>query len=91
MDGTDNNKDRDTPLGSHTNVARLYEYDTAHGTNLSLNSGAAPRKYGPGGLTGQSEKINKIWINTDHEAVLLTPRGKRPTCKFVKMPKIWLK
>ncbi|GAI26293.1 unnamed protein product, partial [marine sediment metagenome] len=57
MDGTDNNKDRDTPLGSHTNVARLYEYDTAHGTNLSLNSGAAPRKYGPGGLTGQSEKI----------------------------------
>ncbi|WP_426810497.1 phospholipase effector Tle1 domain-containing protein [Pseudomonas sp. WOUb67] len=57
MDGTDNNKDRDTPLGGHTNVARLYEYDTAHGTNLAFNSSAAPGTYGPGGLTGQSEKI----------------------------------
>jgi hypothetical protein len=37
------------------------------------------------------KKINKIWINTDHEAVLLAKRGKRPTCKFVKIPKIWLK
>ncbi|WBM32203.1 MULTISPECIES: phospholipase effector Tle1 domain-containing protein [Pseudomonas] len=57
MDGTDNNKDRDTPVGSHTNVARLYEYDTAHGTNLSLNTGAVPLKYGPDGPTGRSEKI----------------------------------
>jgi len=37
------------------------------------------------------KKINKIWIYPDHEAVLLTPRGKRPTYKFVETPKIWLK
>jgi hypothetical protein len=39
FDGTGNNKDLHTPEGAQTNVARLYELDTARGTNLARNSG----------------------------------------------------
>lgn len=42
FDGTRNNKDLSTPEGTQTNVARLFELDTAKGTNLARNSGAAP-------------------------------------------------
>ncbi|HYQ54185.1 MAG TPA: hypothetical protein VES70_27565 [Pseudomonas sp.] len=34
-DGSGNNKDQATPEGTQTNVARLYELDTAQGTNLA--------------------------------------------------------
>lgn len=57
LDGTANNKDNDAPLGKHTNVARLYEYDVAPGTNLARNSGHAPLQYNPERYLGQSEKI----------------------------------
>lgn len=57
FDGTGNNKDLDQPKGMHTNVARLYDLDNAHGTNLARNSGHAPAQYDSTLRTGQSEKV----------------------------------
>ena len=57
LDGTANSKDNDKPTGSHTNVARLFELDTAQGTNLAVNSDHVPLKYDPAQYAGQSEKI----------------------------------
>ncbi|MFK0093883.1 phospholipase effector Tle1 domain-containing protein [Pseudomonas sp. NPDC090592] len=57
FDGTANSKDNDKPLGSHTNVARLYECDAAKGTNLSRNSGHEAVAYEPAHYLGLSEKI----------------------------------
>lgn len=57
FDGTRNNKDNDTPQGSHTNVARLYELDTAKGTNLARNSEHKPLKYDGNERSGGSEKV----------------------------------
>lgn len=57
FDGTGNSKDLNQPEGNHTNVARLYDLDTAKGTNLSYNSGHAPLRYDAQERTGQSEKI----------------------------------
>lgn len=57
FDGTGNNKDLHTPEGTHTNVARLYELDTAKGTNLAYNSGPMPQKYVANDRSGESEKI----------------------------------
>ena len=57
FDGTGNNKDLNTPEGTHTNVARLYELDTAKGTNLARNSGHAPEQYDIHERSGQSEKV----------------------------------
>ncbi|WP_212630919.1 DUF2235 domain-containing protein [Pseudomonas sp. KB-10] len=57
FDGTGNNKDLNTPEGTQTNVARLYELDTAKGTNLARNSGHAPQQYDAHERTGQSEKV----------------------------------
>jgi len=57
FDGTANNKDQATPEGTQTNVARLYELDTALGTNLARNSGHAPRQYDAAERSGQSEKV----------------------------------
>ncbi|MCX2684210.1 DUF2235 domain-containing protein [Pseudomonas sp. ITEM 17296] len=57
FDGTGNNKDLDVPEGKQTNVARLYELDTAQGTNLARNSGQPPQQYDANERSGQSEKI----------------------------------
>ncbi|SDO53115.1 phospholipase effector Tle1 domain-containing protein [Pseudomonas jinjuensis] len=57
FDGTGNNKDLNTPEGTQTNVARLYELDTAKGTNLALNSGHVPQQYDAHERSGQSEKV----------------------------------
>lgn len=57
FDGTGNNKDLNTPEGTHTNVARLYELDTAKGTNLARNSGHEPLTYDAHDRSGQSEKV----------------------------------
>ena len=54
FDGTGNNKDRDAPEGRQTNVARLYELDTAKGTNLARNSGHALQQYDAYERSGQS-------------------------------------
>ncbi|WEJ71954.1 DUF2235 domain-containing protein [Pseudomonas sp. PSE14] len=57
FDGTGNNKDLNTPEGTQTNVARLYELDTAKGTNLARNSGHEPQQYDAHERSGQSEKV----------------------------------
>jgi hypothetical protein len=57
FDGTGNSKDLNQPEGNHTNVARLYDLDTAKGTNLSYNSGTAPLRYDAQERSGQSEKV----------------------------------
>lgn len=57
FDGTGNNKDLNTPEGTQTNVARLFELDTAKGTNLARNSGHVPQQYDAQERSGQSEKI----------------------------------
>lgn len=57
FDGTANSKDNDKPLGTHTNVARLYECDAAKGTNLSRNSGHEAVAYDPAHYLGLSEKL----------------------------------
>ncbi|MFJ4157221.1 phospholipase effector Tle1 domain-containing protein [Pseudomonas sp. NPDC089752] len=57
FDGTGNNKDHATPEGTQTNVARLYDLDTAQGTNLARNSGHQPLQYDAAQRSGQSEKI----------------------------------
>ncbi|MBV4489055.1 phospholipase effector Tle1 domain-containing protein [Pseudomonas oryzicola] len=57
FDGTGNNKDLDTPEGTQTNVARLFELDTAKGTNLARNSGQTPQQYDAQDRSGQSEKV----------------------------------
>ncbi|SUD66700.1 type IV secretion protein Rhs [Pseudomonas putida] len=57
FDGTGNNKDLNTPEGTQTNVARLFDLDTAKGTNLARNSGHAPLQYDDQERSGQSEKI----------------------------------
>lgn len=57
LDGTANNKDNDLPKGGHTNVARLYAYDAALGTNLARNSDHKAVAYDPERYLGQSEKI----------------------------------
>ncbi|MFJ2983671.1 MULTISPECIES: phospholipase effector Tle1 domain-containing protein [unclassified Pseudomonas] len=57
FDGTGNNKDLNTPEGTQTNVARLFELDTAKGTNLARNSGHAPQQYDAQERSGQSEKV----------------------------------
>ncbi|NIF27685.1 DUF2235 domain-containing protein [Pantoea sp. Tr-811] len=57
LDGTRNNKDNDAPEGAHTNVARLYDLDTAQGTNLARNSGGKPQQYDASARSGQSEKV----------------------------------
>jgi len=56
-DGSGINKDQATPEGTESNVARLYELDTAQGTNLARNSGHEPVKYDAARRSGQSEKI----------------------------------
>ncbi|MBK5010194.1 DUF2235 domain-containing protein [Pseudomonas sp. S60] len=57
FDGTGNNKDLNTPEGTQTNVARLFDLDTAQGTNLARNSGHTPQQYDAQARSGQSEKI----------------------------------
>ncbi|GLO45845.1 phospholipase effector Tle1 domain-containing protein [Pseudomonas putida] len=57
FDGTGNNKDLNTPEGTQTNVARLFDLDTAKGTNLARNSGHAPQQYDAQDRSGQSEKV----------------------------------
>lgn len=57
FDGTGNNKDLGAAKGVQTNVARLFELDTAKGTNLARNSGHAPRHYDAHDRSGESEKI----------------------------------
>jgi len=57
FDGTGNNKDLDFPQDKQTNVARLYELDTAQGTNLARNSGQPPQQYDGNERSGQSEKV----------------------------------
>ncbi|WP_085621390.1 MULTISPECIES: DUF2235 domain-containing protein [unclassified Pseudomonas] len=57
FDGTGNNKDLDFPDGKQTNVARLYELDTAQGSNLARNSGHLPQQYNGNERSGQSEKV----------------------------------
>ncbi|MBK5005749.1 phospholipase effector Tle1 domain-containing protein [Pseudomonas sp. S32] len=57
FDGTGNNKDLNTPEGTQTNVARLFDLDTAQGTNLARNSGHTPQQYDTQARSGQSEKI----------------------------------
>jgi len=57
FDGTGNNKDLNAPEGTQTNVARLFELDTAKGTNLARNSGHAPQQYDAQDRSGQSEKV----------------------------------
>lgn len=57
FDGTGNNKDLNTPEGTQTNVARLYDLDTAKGTNLARNSGHEPQQYDAKERSGQSEKV----------------------------------
>ncbi|TWI47781.1 putative alpha/beta hydrolase family protein DUF2235 [Pseudomonas duriflava] len=57
FDGTGNNKDIHTPEGMQTNVARLYELDTAKGTNLARNSEHAPIQYNALERSGKSEKV----------------------------------
>lgn len=57
FDGTGNNKDLHTPEGTHTNVARLYELDTAKGTNLAYNSQHARQTYNSKDCSGGDEKI----------------------------------
>ncbi|WP_028632680.1 phospholipase effector Tle1 domain-containing protein [Pseudomonas parafulva] len=57
LDGTRNSKDNDAPLGSHTNVARLYDLDAAQGTNLSRNSSHPPLQYDGRERSGLSEKV----------------------------------
>ena len=57
FDGTGNNKDLNTPEGTQTNVARLFDLDTAKGTNLARNSGHTPEQYNAQERSGQSEKI----------------------------------
>lgn len=57
LDGTRNNKDNDGPQGTHTNVARLYDIDTARGTNLARNSSHAPVQYDWQACDGLAEKV----------------------------------
>jgi len=57
FDGTGNNKDLNTPEGTQTNVARLFDLDTAKGTNLARNSGHPQLQYDAQERSGQSEKI----------------------------------
>ncbi|WP_081320061.1 T6SS phospholipase effector Tle1-like catalytic domain-containing protein [Pseudomonas rhizoryzae] len=57
FDGTGNNKDLHTPIGTQTNVARLYELDMAKGNNLARNSGHEPLEYDVHDRSGQSEKV----------------------------------
>ena len=57
FDGTGNNKDLNTPEGTQTNVARLFDLDTAKGTNLARNSGHTPQQYDGKERSGQPEKI----------------------------------